>query len=436
MMTQQNTQEETFYSMLEKLYGDSTDGESLKRLKAKAWERFQEIGLPTRKTEVYKYVRLRSLFSRAFASSHPTRLDASAVEGYVYPECKTSFLVFINGHYRPELSDTSGLNSKIVITHLSAASRTYGTFLNNRWSKELKAETDPFAVLNGALTRDGAFIYVPPGTVAGAPLQIIQLADAEETTMAMIPRIHCFVGAGAEFAILNDHRHRSGSGYCVNEVIDMAVEEGAHVRCYQTAMEYPDDAWVFTALRATLKRDSTLKAVSVTNGSVTVRDDYRVALMGENAEADLNGAWMTGSRHEVHTHVLVDHQQPHCRSNQLFKGVLRDTSRSSFEGKIYVHAEAQKTDAFQLNNNLILSEGAHADSKPNLEIFADDVKASHGSTVGQLDEELLFYMKSRGVSDDTAKNLLIHGYCREVIDLISIPTLAKKLSDYAKSFLK
>jgi Fe-S cluster assembly protein SufD len=165
-----------------------------------------------------------------------------------------------------------------------------------------------------------------------------------------------------------------------------------------------------------------------------VRNDYRVVIGGENAEASLNGVWMLGDRNESHMHVIVDHQAPHCRSMQLFKGVLNGNSHSSFEGKILVRQAAQKTEAFQLNNNLLLSDRAHADSKPNLEIFADDVKASHGATVGQLDKEQIFYMKTRGFHEADAKNLLVYGFCEEVIDMIPIPSVHQAMKKYAKSY--
>ena len=195
-------------------------------------------------------------------------------------------------------------------------------------------------------------------------------------------------------------------------------------------------AWHLDAFRATLKRDSYLKTVSVTEGGMTVRNDYRITLAGENAEALLNGIWMLSDKREAHANIFIDHQAPICRSFQLFKDVLTDFSRSSFEGKIMVRQAAQKTEAFQLNNNLLLNDHAHADSKPNLEIFADDVKASHGATFGQLDPDQLFYLKTRGFSDETAKNLLIYGFCEQVIELIPILSLRQEFSHLVRNYLR
>ena len=186
----------------------------------------------------------------------------------------------------------------------------------------------------------------------------------------------------------------------------------------------------------TLKRNSIFHAVNYTEGSFTVRNDYRVALTGERGEASLNGVWMLDEKHEARVHVLMDDQAPSCQSNQLFKGVLTDFARlPSFEGKIYVRREAQKTMAYQLNRNLLLSDRANADSKPNLEIFADDVKASHGATVGQLDEEQMFYLRTRGYSQEEARNILVYAYTKEVLDLVRIPTLHQLLLQRAERFL-
>jgi Fe-S cluster assembly protein SufD len=204
------------------------------------------------------------------------------------------------------------------------------------------------------------------------------------------------------------------TSYC-----DVALEEGA--RCsYSALLEGAKQGWHFDYLRATLKRSSTFKGVSWTSGGKTMRQDMHLMLAGENAEVDLRGGWLLEEKHQAHTHVRIDHQFPHCRSLQRFKGVVKGNSRSSFAGKICVAKEAQKTEAYQVNHNLVLDKGAIAYSMPNLEIFADDVKASHGSTVSQIDPTQLFYMQTRGIDECTAKKWLTMGFCQEIINQISI----------------
>ncbi len=404
-----------FQEQLDTHYRKEAPQDPLEKVRARAWGHFLELGLPSRHQEVYRYIKLRSLYEMSFVPSRPTSLTKDQL-----PNISGSYLLFINGHFQPALSNLDKIPSRVVISPLNNAMSTYGAFLNNQWARSIKEETDSFAVLNAALHRDGAFIYFPPNTVLLDPIKIVNIVDTQGESMMCHPRIHIFAGAGSEAAFISMHQTLSGETYFMNMAVDVMVEEGAHVKYIQHNTPGSPKSWLFDAMRITMKRNSTCKVVMATKGSSTVRTDYRVALTGENGEVDLNGIWQLDGNDESHTNILIDHQAPHCRSMQLFKGVLRGTSRSSFEGKIFVRQLAQKTDAFQLNNNLLLSDRANADSKPNLEIFADDVKASHGATVGQLDPEHLFYMKSRGFTEEAAKEILVEAFVREVLE--KIPT--------------
>lgn len=437
MMTQPfaEQEQESFQHLLEELYNKSDQTDILSKVRAKAWDHFLDLGLPTKRDEVFRYIRLRSFFANNYVLGTLTQVTSQDIAPHVLPECSQSLLVFVNGHFASSLSQLDALPKKVVISSLSEAMRTYSGFINSQWSKTLKEETDPFATLNAALHGNGLFLYLPPKVIAEQPIQVLNVIDAQLEAMLMMPRLHVFAGSQSQLSIVSTQAHLSGKEYAMNMTADFAIEEDAHVRYTQIACGAPEEIWHFDALRAVLKRNSTLKTVAVTDGSATVRHDYRVMLAGENAEALLNGVWMLNGKREAHAHVLMDHQAPYCRSMQLFKGALNDFSRSSFEGKILVRQAAQKTEAFQLNNNLLLSDRANADSKPNLEIFADDVKASHGSTVGQLDQEQIFYMKTRGFTDSAAKNLLVHGFCQEVIDLIPVDSLRSKMSERAQNYL-
>lgn len=426
---------QSFHAMMENLYG-GIENDPLQKLRGKAWDHFLELGLPNSRTsEVFRYVRMRTLYAKSYYAPPKSQVTQEAIASYIYPECKGSHLVFVNGLYSEALSNTDQLSKRVVASSLENSYRTYGTFLNNQWAKSLKDETDPFMALNGALHQSAAFIYVPPKTKVEAPIQILNVVDVGSTPAIIMPRLHLFIGAQSECEILSSQAVLSGEDYFVNFGADFAIEDDAHVRYFQMSCGAPSDIWHFDALRGSLKRNSTLKTVSVTEGSAGIRYDYRVSLNGENGDALLNGVWMLADRREAHTHVLMDHQAPHCHSLQLFKGALNDLSRSSFEGKILVRQAAQKTDAFQLNNNLLLSDRANADSKPNLEIFADDVKASHGATFGQLDAEQLFVLRSRGIEEKDAKNLLVYGFCKEVIDLLTISSLRQEINRRAQEYL-
>lgn len=438
-MTIPTKEQDPFQSLLERLYVESINTEKspfLQKIRSKAWDHFLELGLPDKRTEVFRYIRLKNLYSQTFLlPPQKVSIAQDQVLPHIYPECKNSLLVFVNGQFNLELSNLEALPKRLVITSLVNATRTYGALLNNQWAKTMKEETDPFAILNAALHSEGAFVYLPPKSVIETPIQILHLIDAEEKSFLLMPRLHVFLGAQSEAHIYSTQARISGKNTFTNQLIDFSIEDDAHIKYIHFSCGLFADAWHFDAMRAHLKRNSTLKTILITEGSKTVRHDYRVVLAGENAEALLNGVAMLSEKREAHAHVLMEHQAPNCHSMQLFKNALNDASRSGFEGKILVRQLAQKTEAYQLNQNLMLSDAAHADSKPNLEIFADDVKASHGATVGQLDQEQLFYMKTRGFSEVEAKTLLVYGFCKEVIDMMTLPSALHQANLIAKDFL-
>lgn len=435
MMAQPGIEQDTFKTLLEGYLSQINKGDALQKFRGKAWDHFLELGLPTRKTEVYRYIKLRHLFSQHFDLAPEINVTADDIAPAIYPECRQSVLVFVNGHYFPHLSNRQAISPKVAISSLLDATRTYGAFLNNSWAQSLKDESDSFAALNSALHRDGIFIYVPPKTVVEAPIQLLHIITNDEKQLMLLPRLNMFVGAQSQVKIIAAQKPMSGTNYFVNQVTEIAIEEDAHVQYTQALCDEQSGSWHLDAFRASLKRNATLKTIAVTEGSATVRHDYRIVLAGENAEALLNGVCMLADKREAHTNIFMEHQAPNCRSYQLFKSVLNDFSRSSFEGKIMVRQAAQKTEAFQLNNNLVLSDHAHADSKPNLEIFADDVKASHGATVGQLNQDHLFYMRTRGFPEHEAKNLLIYGFCEQVIEMITVPSLKESISQKARQYI-
>ncbi len=436
MMTELPTEQDSkFQALLESRYGQFEPGDVLQKLRDRAWGHFLGLGLPSRSNDIYRYLRLTNFFSRNYEFGQPLELSPLAIAPHVLAECRQSVLVFVNGYFMPQLSCMEAIPKRMAVTTLIDAMRTYGSFINSQSTKAIKEETDSFAAINTALQCDGLFIYLPPKTVVETPIQLLNIIDAKSTPMLIMPRLQAFIGAQSQLSLVSTQAVLSGDSYAINMVADIAIEEDAHVQYTQVACGSSDDVWHFDALRSQLKRNSTLKTVAVTDGAATVRHDYRVALCGENADVHLNGVWMLQGKKEAHVHVFVDHQAPHCTSMQLFKGALNDFSRSAFEGKIMVRQAAQKTEAFQLNNNLLLSDRAHADSKPNLEIFADDVKASHGATVGQLDSEQVFYMKTRGFSEAAAKNLLVYGFCQEVIDKITVPSVYDSMRKRAQNYL-
>lgn len=421
------TDSETFHRQLKQLFLSQDEQDGLAPFRKRAWDHFEELGLPTVKTETFQYLRLRRLFDKQFQLACSYSLSKQEIAGYILPPCARSCAVFVNGQLDLRLSSFEGLPKKVVAICLQEAFRSFGSFINNQVARFLREEMDPFAALNAAFQRQALFFYVPPNTVIETPIQILHLLDGQNALYS--PRSEFFFGALSEAQVIRTVVRLNGAGGFLNDASHFAIEEGAKITYSRVICPSSSSLWHFDATRTTLKKDSSFKSYIVQEGAEAYRDDYRISLIGPNAEVYLGGVWMLKNKAESHTHVYMDHQSPHCRSMQLFKGILDDSSRSSFEGKIYIHKAAQKTQAFQLNHNLLLSDAAQSDSKPNLEIFADDVKASHGATVGQLDPEHLFYLSTRGLNLNMAKHVLIQGFCHEVIDQIPVAALRTLAAD-------
>ncbi len=386
----------------------------------KARKRFLEIGAPAAKQEAFQYLP----FSLLKLSAPATLPSSQSIASYRLPEF-AHCIVFIDGYFFSELSS---FPNEIVCLPLENAFQSYGLFLQNRWTKSVKEESDPFAALNAADHGKGAFIYVPPK--AQARLQVLNIFTSDALAS---PRLEISLGKQAEVTlvqtVVSSHDHS-----CSNGAIDLTLGEGSSARLLELQL-LPSTARAFSSLKATLKRDAKLETLTITDGASVVRSRFSVELAEENCSLSLRGLAMLTEARQAHFHALVDHAAPNCTSRQHFKTVLASESNASFEGKIFVRPIAQKTMAYQLNNNLLLSDQARSNSKPNLEIFADDVKASHGSTVTQLSEEELFYFRSRGMNEREARFLLAHGFCKELIDAVDIASLQAPLDDLMKRVL-
>ncbi len=408
-------EKQEFEKRIEELYHKIGVEDPLARFRTKAWDHFLELGLPTRKTAEFQYVPLRKLYSKQLELSTPSALTKEQFSSALLPEAEKTTAIFVNGRFDPMLSRLDGLPKRAVAIPLFEAFRTFGSFLNNQAGRSLQEESDSFAVLNAAFSEKALFIYLPPNTICERPIEILHIVSADNALIS--PRIEFFCGALSQATVLFKTVYLTeDNASVVNGCYQFTLEEGARVHCERKANAVPKEVWQMEAIRAVMKKDSYFHSLMASEGAETVRDDYKITLVGPNAETSLNGCWALRDANEMHTHVKIDHQAPFCRSNQLFKGVLGDVSKSSFEGKIFIQKPAQKTEAYQLNQNLLLQEGAQAYTKPNLEIYADDVKASHGATVGRLSEEELFYLETRGLSKEDAKKLLVKGYTGEVLN--------------------
>lgn len=359
-----------------------------------------ELGLPRPKQEAFQYFPLEKL---EIPPPAPAPLDAGSAAA-------AHSLLFSDGFFQK-----ANLPEPLVCLKWDAAMLVYGVFLQNRFSRSLKEETDAIAAMNGAFQGKGAFLYVPPGSVLEDPIEIHHHTATRQMTT---PRLQIVLGIGASVQIVQRAFGANEGAFC-NSHIDVGLDAGASL-IFVDAQNWPEETTCFQSFRSTLKRDSSLRILSLSKGAKLFRSSIKVQLLEENSEAFLQGLNVLDAELESHTHVLVEHIAPHCRSRQHFKGILRGKSRSSFEGKIFVRPEAQKTEAYQLCNTLLLSDEAKGIAKPNLEIFADDVKASHGATVSQFNVEELFYLRSRGLARSLAEETLAAGFCQEILN--SVPS--------------
>lgn len=398
---------------MESLVSRAQKVDGLELFRKESWQKLQTLD-----TE-FRFVSLRELYASSFDIQEIPPLDKKEVVSAIFPECKHSHLIFVNGIFSSELSDISALPSSLVLAPFEEAFSTHGTFLEQALHRAIQEETDPFALLNLAIQRQGVLLYVPPKLNIEVPLQCLYV-ETGSAPHVFSPRLHLVLGAHTQLrCIATSHSLNDSFSHLNIPVTDYLLEEGARLEIQDTV----SSAWCMASLRASLKRQAHLSFVRLTRGSFSCRQSLRVYLKGEGAETTLKGLSLLSGSHASHIQATVVHEAPHTRSTQLFKGLLEGTSRFSFSGKIVVDPIAQKTEAYQLHKSLLLSPHARVHSQPNLEIGADDVKASHGATIAELEGESLFYLQTRGLDKNTAKKLLIQGFCEEIFHAITSNSL-------------
>ncbi len=392
----------------------------LAELRRSATARFEESGLPTRKLEEWRFTGVTHLAETDYLPPEPT----AAAPAFV-PLADAHRLVFVDGLLRQELSDINGLPTGVQLEGMSDALARAPETLSEELGSRSGLADHPFAALNTARFRDGAVLRIPAGVVVDRPIQLAFLGGDMDRPTLSAPRILIVAGRASQATVVESHLSDAGhSLHCA--VSEIVLDDGAVVDHYRIVEEGPETTHI-AAIDVSLGRDSAYRCHGFTLGGGLVRNDIFATLTGEGADAILNGLYLTGGRQHVDNHLRVRHQAPHCTSHQLYKGVLNDRSRAVFNGRIIVDPGAQKTDAKQSNRNLLLSETALAHSNPQLEIFADDVRCTHGSTVGRLDEDAVFYLRSRGIDRTTAESLLTFAFASEVVDGVRLEPIRDEL---------
>ncbi|HEX8708658.1 MAG TPA: Fe-S cluster assembly protein SufD [Pyrinomonadaceae bacterium] len=408
----------------------------LEQLRERAFGSFERSGFPSINNEEWKYTNVAPIAKAQFEPSPEGQagagaLDASELRPFAYAEAGQSRLVFVNGFYRAELSAVEALPPGVVAADLNEALRDDGHAALMRAHLERRAGDDgnAFTALNTAFFAGGAFLLIPRGVKVEAPVHLLFLADNRQAGGVLSsPRVLVVAERDSAATLIESYESLGDGPYLTNTVVELVLAEGAELEHYKVQRESLEAFHVATT-NAGLGRNSRYNSTAITLGAGLSRHDINVVLDQEGAECWVDGLYLVGTGQHTDTHSVIDHRRPHCTSHQLYKGILDGKSRAVFNGKIFVREGAQQTDARQANRNLLLSNEARVDTKPQLEIFADDVKCAHGATVGQLEEEELFYLSSRGLHPDIARNLLTYGFAEEVIDKIKLESIKAQLDE-------
>jgi len=410
----------------------------LQSLRENSFEQFERGGFPNVKQEDWKYTNVTSIAKANFLpvlKSNGSELskdgEGRGLASFIYEEARESRLVFVNGMFRAELSSRSALPENVVAMDLRDALHTPQYETTVREYLEHPVLANGFAALNTALFTSGLFLRIPGGVNIAAPIHLLFIGEgaAETAPPAAFPRVVIVAEENSSATIIESYASPSDdSVYLTSAIVDLSLADGARLEHYKIQRESMGAFHVATT-RAELGPNSGYHTTTINFGAALSRHDIRVQMDHEGAECSVDGLYMVVDAQHTDTHSMIDHRQPNCTSQQLYKGILDGKSRAVFNGKVFVRHGAQQTVAQQTNKNLLLSNDARIDTKPQLEIFADDVKCAHGAAIGQLAEDELFYLESRGINPALARNMLTYGFAEEVIEKINIESVRRELDE-------
>lgn len=383
------------------------------------------LDFPTLRDEKWKYTRVSPILEAEY-KHHDARIDS--IESWRTPGLDAVYVVFVNGIYHPALSDE--LPTGVTMHAMDAVDGLIKEEMLAKLGSLVHLKSEAFHSFNTAYFQDGAYMVVQKNTVVEKPVVLLNIQQGERQATNVRNLIH--VGSGAEFSLIHDFEGHHNQGAFTNAVTEFFVDENAKADYYMIENE-GDDTSTINALYTSQNRDSRLSIMTVTKSGQLVRNNIHAAITDQGCETNMWGVYLCAGNQHVDNQTYADHQKPNCVSNELYKGVMADRSTGVFNGKIMVHKDAQQTNAFQSNQNILLSDRATINTKPELEIYADDVKCSHGCTVGQLDEEALFYLRSRGLGMEAAHQLLIRAFAAEVIENIKIEALRDDVERFIES---
>ena len=396
-------------------------------IRSEALERFEKNGFPTRKDEEWKYTSLNSLLKNDYSvfPKNEASVEFRDVKKYFLHEIESYKIVFIDGEYSSFLSDTTHEGADICILSSALKQPKYQMVIDHYFGT-VASKKDSLTSLNTAFSREGVFVNVPKNTVLPKPIQVLYFSTGSEKEIMLQPRNLIVVGENSHVQIYERHQSLSENVVLTNAVTEVFAAKRAIVDMYKIQ----NDRLTTSLIDNTFvqQKDSSIVSVNTFSfGGKITRNNLEFHHEGEHITSNLNGISVIGDTQHVDNHTLVHHKYENCESHELYKGIFDERSTGVFNGKVIVNKEAQKTNAFQQNDNILIGDKASINTKPQLEIFADDVKCSHGCTIGQLDDRALFYMQSRGIPEKEAKGLMLFAFCNEVVEKIRIPALKSRI---------
>jgi Fe-S cluster assembly protein SufD len=403
----------------------------LRSIRQAAIHRFAELGFPTTRQEEWRFTNVAPIAKVPFrpagvADVSRAALSAATLGHFSLGQWERHQLVFINGHLSHELSSLGSLPEGVVVQGLGTVLKNDPEKAESYLARYAGFEEQAFVALNTAFIEDGAFVYIPKGTVIEAPIHLLFISTVNEQPTVSHPRNLIVAEANSQARIVESYAGLEGAVYFTNAVTEIVAGENAIIDHYKWQRESVRAFHVAT-LQVCQGRSANFSTHSISLGGALVRNDVNVVLDGEGCECALNGFYVVKDRQHVDNHTTIDHVKPHGSSRELYKGILDEQASGIFNGRIIVRPGAQKTDAKQTNKNLILSEDALVNTNPQLEIYADDVKCTHGATIGQLDADAIFYLRSRGIGLETARALLTYAFASDINSRIKIDPIRTEL---------
>ncbi len=399
----------------------------LRKLREDAFALFYETGFPTTHDEDWRFTNVSPIARTSFelAEDDANQVSSGQLRQYALPGAACQ-LVFVNGRFARELSSFDHLPQRIGASSLADEISTNPAALEHHLGRYLDTKRDAFAALNTAFAAEGAYIYLRKGTVLEKPIHLLFVSTAADAPIMTHPRNLIVAEEESQMAVVEDYVSLSGGVAFCNTATELVAGESAVISHYMLEREHTD-AFNVSTLRIQQARSANVSTHSILLGGGLVRNNVHPVLAGEGGECLINGLFIgTGTQH-LDNYMLVEHAQAHCESRQFYNGILDGKAHGVFHGRIIVHKDAQKTDAKQTNRNLLLSDDAQIDTKPQLEIYADDVKCTHGATIGQIEENALFYLRSRGIDEPAARKLLLLAFANECLDRMKEETVRTHL---------